>query len=82
MKYTAIIIKTGNGYSAHLPDLPGCIAAGDNFEETEALIREAVVYHLELMAEHGETIPEPASVAIEVEVAAPVPAAKVALPNS
>ena len=27
MKYIAVIGKTGNGYSAHLPDLPGCIAA-------------------------------------------------------
>ena len=30
----AIVAKTGNGYSAHLPDLPGCIAAADTFEET------------------------------------------------
>ena len=29
MKYVAIIGKTGNGYSAHLPDLPGCIAAAE-----------------------------------------------------
>ena len=28
MKYTAVIEKTGNGYSAYLLDLPGCIAAG------------------------------------------------------
>ena len=41
MKYTAVIEKTGNGYSAYLPDLPGCIAAGDTFEETSQLIREA-----------------------------------------
>ena len=34
MKYVAIIGKTGNGYAAHLPDLPGCIAAADTFEET------------------------------------------------
>ena len=34
MKYVALIVKTGNGYSAHLPDIPGCIAAADTFEET------------------------------------------------
>ena len=71
MKYVAIIVKTGNGYSAHLPDLPGCIAAGDTYKETEELIREAATYHVELMAEHGETIPEPRSAAVDVEVRAP-----------
>ena len=30
MKYTVVIEKTGNGYSAYAPDLPGCIAAGDS----------------------------------------------------
>ena len=67
MKYLAIIVKGGNGYSAYLPDLPGCVAAGDTYEETDGLIRQAVEYHLELMAEHGELIPEPRATAIEVE---------------
>ena len=71
MKYVAIIGKTGNGYAADLPDLPGCIAAGETFEETCQLIQEAANYHVELMAEHGETIPEPLNVAVEVEVTIP-----------
>ena len=68
MKYLAIIIKSGNGYSAFVPDLPGCIAAGDTHEETDELIRQAVVYHLESMAEDGEPFPEPASTAIVINV--------------
>ena len=72
MKYVAIVVKTGNGYSAHLPDLPGCIAAGDTFEETSRLIQEALVFHLEGIAEDGEAIPEPTSTAIEVEAPATV----------
>ena len=68
MKYVAIVVKTGNGYSAHLPDLPGCIAAADTFEETSELIREAANFHVEMMVEHGEAIPEPRSAAIEVEI--------------
>ena len=68
MKYVAIIAKTGNGYSAHLPDLPGCIAAADTFEETAALIREAANFHVEIMVEHGESIPEPRSAAIDVDL--------------
>lgn len=75
MKYVAIVVKAGNGYSAYLPDLPGCIAAGDTFEETAHLIQEAAVFHLEGMAEDEEPFPDPSSTAIEVEVEAHVPAA-------
>ena len=71
MKYVALIAKTGNGYAAHLPDLPGCIAAADTFEETSRLIEEAANLHVELMAEHGETIPLPVDSAIEVDVHIP-----------
>ncbi len=59
MKYAAVIERTGNGYSAYIPDLPGCVAAGDTRAETEALIREAVAEHLELLRESGDLIPEP-----------------------
>ena len=57
MKYVAIIGKTGNGYSAHLPDLPGCIAAADTFEETRNLIEEAANFHVEDMLECGGNHP-------------------------
>ena len=53
-----VIEKTGDGYGAYFPDLPGCIAAADTFEETETLIREAVGYHLEMLHESGDPIPE------------------------
>jgi predicted RNase H-like HicB family nuclease len=33
-------------YGAYVPDLPGCIAAGDTPEEAECHIREAVPVHL------------------------------------
>ncbi len=71
--YVAIIVKTGNGYSAYLPDIPGCIAAGDTFEETRDLIQEAAIFHLEGTVEDGDPIPEPLSAAVEVEVQVPAP---------
>ena len=74
MKYLALIVKTGNGYSAHLPDIPGCIAAADTFEETRDLIQKAATFHLEGMVEDGDPIPEPVSAAVEVEVQVPSPA--------
>ena len=71
MEYTVIIENGSTSYGAYIPDLPGCVAAGDTREEVIALITGAVADHVELMAEHGETIPEPASSAIEVEVQTP-----------
>ncbi|MYA61664.1 MAG: type II toxin-antitoxin system HicB family antitoxin [Dehalococcoidia bacterium] len=63
MEFTVLIEKSDNGYAAYLPDLPGCVAAGDTIEETRDLIAEAVASHLELMTEDGEPIPEPNSIA-------------------
>ena len=45
-----------------LPDVLGCVAAGDTREETEALFREALELHLE-----GEPLPEPGARVIEVD---------------
>lgn len=63
MEYVVVIEKTENGFGAYVPDLPGCIAAGDTREETEALIREAVSDHVELLREHGDPVPEPRATA-------------------
>ena len=71
MKYTVIIEKGPTSYGAYIPDLPGCVAAGESREEVIELITAAVADHVELMAEHGETIPEPLNVAVEVEVEVP-----------
>lgn len=71
MKYTVIIEKGPANYGAYIPDLPGCVAVGDTREEVISLLTAAVADQVELMAEHGETIPPPASAAIEVDVAVP-----------
>jgi predicted RNase H-like HicB family nuclease len=42
MDYTVIYEETPTGYSAYLPDLPGCVAAGATRAEVERLIRSAV----------------------------------------
>ena len=68
MKYAILIERTDNGYSAYVPDLPGCIAAADTKTEVEALIREAIILHLESLHEHGDPISEPHTTAALVEV--------------
>ena len=68
MKYTILIERTDNGYSAYVPDLPGCIAAADTQTEVEELIRDAIGLHLESLHEHGDPIPEPHTTAALIEV--------------
>jgi len=60
--------KSENGYGAYVPDLPGCVAAGETLEETERLIHEAVEFHLEGLREDGLSVPEPSAVTHYVEV--------------
>ena len=68
MTYTAIIERTSNGYSAYVPDLPGCVAAADTRKETEDLIQEAVTLHLDMLRANGEPIPKPLTTARLVPV--------------
>lgn len=61
MRYAVVIEKADGNYSAYVPDLPGCVAAGDTVEETDQLIREAIEIHLRGMREDGLPVPEPTS---------------------
>ena len=70
MKYVVLFEKTATGYSAHLPDLPGCVATGATLEETRQLISEAVEMHLEGMREDGEPIPEPSTLSDYITIPA------------
>jgi predicted RNase H-like HicB family nuclease len=70
MRYTIIIEKAVNNYSAYVPDLPGCISTGATIEETKRNIRDAVAFHLRGMEEDGDPIPEPTTLADVIEVAA------------
>ena len=61
MRYAVIIERGKNSYGAYVPDLPRCIAVGDNLEEIKILIQEAIEFHLEGIIEDGEEIPQPSS---------------------
>ena len=37
MRYAVIIEKGESGYGAYVPDLPGCVAAGDSIAEVKNL---------------------------------------------
>jgi predicted RNase H-like HicB family nuclease len=68
--YTVFFEPTATGYSAHVPDLPGCVAAATTLEETRQLIREAIEFHIEGMRMHGDVVPEPTPHIEQIEVSA------------
>jgi predicted RNase H-like HicB family nuclease len=70
MKYLIILEPTATGYSAYSPDLDGCVAAGPSRDETIALMREAIEFHLEGLAADGVSAPAPQSEAAVVEISA------------
>jgi predicted RNase H-like HicB family nuclease len=55
-KFLVLFEKSENGYSAYVPDLPGCVAFGDTKEETEELIYESIKFHLEGMENNNIVI--------------------------
>ena len=69
-KYAVVIERGPNNYSEYVPDLPGCITTGKTIDEIKTNIREAIELHLEGLMEDGAAVPEPRSVAIEVELPA------------
>ncbi len=68
MKYTVVIEKTENNYGAYVPDLPGCVAVAETQAELMELIKEAMEIHIESMQLDGESIPEPSTMSMLVEV--------------
>lgn len=57
MKYVIVIEKTSTGFSAYVPDLPGCISVGETKEEVKSYIQEAIIFHIEGMKEDGLKVP-------------------------
>jgi predicted RNase H-like HicB family nuclease len=51
MKYTVIYEQGQASWGTCLPDLPGVVAVGDSRAEVEALIADAVEFHLDSMRE-------------------------------
>ena len=59
MRYAVVIEKTETGYSAYVPDLPGCVSVGNTREEMDRNIREAIELYLDELRSQGAPIPAP-----------------------
>jgi len=59
VRYAVVIERTATGYSAYVPDLPGCVSVGETREEMERNIREAIGLYLDELREQGSPLPPP-----------------------
>jgi predicted RNase H-like HicB family nuclease len=56
--YIALVHKDkGTSYGVSFPDVPGCISAGDTFEEAIENASQALAGHLAIMEADGDPIP-------------------------
>ncbi len=69
MKYLVVIEETASGYSAYLPDLPGCAAVGRSVEKAERDVRDAIGVHVEGLRAEGLEVPRPTTRSSYVETA-------------
>ena len=59
MKYAVVIEKTETGFSAYIPDLPGCVTVGRTRDELARNIREAIELYLDELRTQGTPAPVP-----------------------
>jgi predicted RNase H-like HicB family nuclease len=68
MRYAVVIEKAGAGYSGYVPDLPGCVAAGETVAKVRAMLESAIPFHIEGLKAGGDAVPPPDSAVEWVEV--------------
>lgn len=52
-RHLVVVKKASGNYAAYCPELSGCVATGDTYEEAEAAIYEALRMHLGGLREDG-----------------------------
>jgi predicted RNase H-like HicB family nuclease len=67
MRYAIVIEKAESNYSAYVPDLPGCVAAGPTVAAVEQEIRDAIRFHIDGLKADGLPVLAPTSIADYVD---------------
>jgi predicted RNase H-like HicB family nuclease len=57
-RYLVVYERTNTGYSAYVPDLPGCIATAATKKSIEKNIYESILFHLDGLKDEGLAIPQ------------------------
>ncbi|AFY28305.1 type II toxin-antitoxin system HicB family antitoxin [Cyanobium gracile] len=55
--FAVVIEQAGAGFSAYVPDLPGCVATGESQQQVLKHIQEAIAFHLEGLAADAQPLP-------------------------
>ncbi len=66
--YVRFFQPTATGYSAHVPDLPGCVAAAPTLDEVRESMREAIEFHIEGLRLTEDNVPGPTDYIERIEV--------------
>lgn len=69
-RYMVVVERGVTSWGAHVPDRPGCVAAGESPEEVLRLIREAIEFHIDGLKHDGQPVPAPSCEGEFVEVGA------------
>jgi predicted RNase H-like HicB family nuclease len=59
LRYQIVLTPEEDGWSATIPDLPGCIGAGDDIADTLIMVEDARRSWIEASLLRGLDIPEP-----------------------
>lgn len=59
LMYAVVFEKAPENWAAYAPDVLGCVSVGDTWEEMLEMIDEALTFHIEMMLEGGDPLPEP-----------------------
>jgi predicted RNase H-like HicB family nuclease len=65
--YYAVFVPEEGKVSVWFPDVPGCQTWGESLERAFIMAMEALEGHLEAMADDGDPIPSPSSLAVAWE---------------
>ncbi len=68
MQYLVVVEAGPTSFGAYVPDLPGCVAAGETRAEALALIREAIEFHIEGLKQSGQAVPMPSSTSEIIDI--------------
>lgn len=57
--YIPVVIhkETGSDYGVTVPDIPGCFSSGESFTEALKSIKEAILFHIEMLLD-DDIIPD------------------------
>lgn len=62
MRYKIVIERMGEHYTAHVPELSGCVAVGPTLEAVRSAIHAAIDCHVARLTADGAAIPAPMAI--------------------